>query len=76
MKQIDESQCFKIYIDAFFRTGRYFGSKVPSAGLMMMMVENFVPESLKSFFGVAKSATVTHGDHDHCEHQYQCSLVD
>ena len=51
------------------------GANVPSAGLLMMMAENFVPNSFKGWFGIAKTASIATSDESFCDSQFDCSLV-
>ncbi len=51
------------------------GTHVPSAGLVMMMAENFVPSSFKSWFGIAKTASIATNDENFCDNQFDCSIV-
>ena len=57
------------------RTGRYVGAKVPSAGLLVMMAENFIPQSFRNWFGIVKTSIMSTNDDNYCDHHYMCSLV-
>ena len=42
---------------------------------VMMMAENFVPNSFKSWFGIAKTASIATSDENFCDNQFDCSIV-
>merc|ERR1719205_164376 len=44
------------------RTGKFVGQKVPGASLAVMMIEGIVPKSLRSWFGVVKTAVIDRSD--------------
>ena len=61
-------------MNLFLRTGKYVGQKVPGASLAVMMIEGIVPKSLRSWFGVVKTAVIDRNDN--CDEDYACSLVE
>ena len=60
----------------YFRTGKFVGLKVPGASLVVMMLEGIIPNGLKTWFGVAKTAVIDRSDSYDCSAEYACSLVD
>jgi len=56
------------------RTGKFVGHKVPGAGVLMMMVDGIVPQSIRNWFNVVKDAVL--GVTDDCETDFLCSLLD
>ena len=57
-----------------FRTGKFFGQKVPGASLAVMMIEGIVPQSFRNWFGVVKTAVIDRSDN--FDENFMCSLVD
>ena len=56
------------------RTGKFVGYQVPGAGVIMMILENVIPQSIRSWFNVVKTAVMdTNND---CDVEYLCTLVD
>ena len=47
---------------------------MPGASLAVMMIEGIVPKSLRSWFGVVKTAVIDRNDN--CDEDYACSLVE
>jgi len=68
---LGKQECTKILA---CRTGKMVGSKVPGAGMAMLMLDGVVPKSLKSWFGVVKEAVID--KKDTCEEEYHCTLTD
>ena len=61
-------------MNLFLRTGKYVGQKVPGASLAVMMIEGIVPKSLRSWFGVVKTAVIDRNDN--YDEDYACNLVE
>jgi len=56
------------------RTGKFVGYQVPGAGVIMMIMENLIPHSIRSWFNVVKTAVMDRSDN--CDMEYLCTLVD
>jgi len=56
------------------RTGKFVGYQVPGAGVIMMIMENLIPGSIRSWFNVVKTAVMDRSDN--CDVEYLCTLVD
>ena len=56
------------------RTGKFVGYQVPGAGVLMMILENVIPQSIRSWFNVVKTAVMD--TNNNCDVEYLCTLVD
>ena len=56
------------------RTGKFVGYQVPGAGVIMMILENVIPQSIRSWFNVVKTAVMD--TNNNCDVEYLCTLVD
>lgn len=56
------------------RTGKFVGYQVPGAGVLMMIMENLIPQSIRSWFNVVKTAVMD--NNNNCDAEYLCTLVD
>jgi len=56
------------------RTGKFVGYQVPGAGVLMMIMENVIPQSIRSWFNVVKTAVMD--TNNNCDADYLCTLVD
>merc|ERR1719192_173996 len=56
------------------RTGKFVGYQVPGAGVIMMIMENLIPQSIRSWFNVVKTAVMD--TNNNCDVEYLCTLVD
>merc|ERR1712080_603022 len=54
------------------RLGKWFQGRMPSAQLVVMMLESFVPEPFLDWFGVVKISVIDRSDN--CDANYECSL--
>ena len=50
------------------------GSKVPGAGMAMLMLDGVVPRWLKTWFNVAKAAVINRSET--CEEEYHYTLTE
>jgi len=56
------------------RMGKWFQGRLPSADLVIMMVESIIPEAFLEWFGVVKISVIDRSDN--CDANYECSLHD
>jgi len=56
------------------RMGKWFQGRLPSAELVVMMVESIIPEVFLEWFGVVKISVIDRSDN--CDANYECSLHD
>jgi len=56
------------------RTGKFVGYQVPGAGVIMMIMESLIPQSIRAWFNVVKTAVMDRSDN--CDVEYLCTLVD
>jgi len=54
------------------RLGKWFQGRLPSAQLVVMMIESFVPDAFLEWFGVVKISVIDRSDN--CDANYECSL--
>jgi len=54
------------------RLGKWLQGRIPSAQLVVMMVESVVPEPFLEWFGVIKISVIDRSDN--CDANYECSL--
>jgi len=56
------------------RTGKFVGYQVPGAGVIMMILESLIPQSIRAWFNVVKTAVMDRSEN--CDVEYLCTLVD